>query len=222
MTKKDNVPKLLEECSPEERLTVFKHLRREIPIHAIEAKLNTPAELILEAMDRGSDLTMRGIRGIIAEAAFIPNVLEKLQGYTEVEIVGDAAYDFLLEDGSGQVSIQVKIQRSERGLPKVRKSKFVAEVQRTRGGVDAATGQPTRPYRFGEFDILAVSMQPTTRDWSSFLYTVGRWLLPRPASPELIEKMQPVSAHPNEDWTDDLMTCVEWFRAGMKRTIARF
>ena len=32
------------------------------------------------------------------------------------------------------------------------------------------TGLATRPYRFGEFDILAVSMHPSTNDWNRFMY----------------------------------------------------
>ncbi len=70
MTKTDEIKRLLDACSEKERLEIFKYLRRTIPIHAIEGKLNTQAEVILEAIDRASDLTLRGIRGIIAEAAF--------------------------------------------------------------------------------------------------------------------------------------------------------
>jgi len=76
VTKKDEILKLLEECSSEERREIFNHLRKEFPIHPLEADLNTQAEVILEAMARSSDLTMRGIRGIIAEAAFLVNVLQ--------------------------------------------------------------------------------------------------------------------------------------------------
>ncbi len=64
MTKKDDVLQLLEQCSPEERREIFNYLRREFPIHPLEADLNTQAEIILEAMARSSDLTMRGIRGL--------------------------------------------------------------------------------------------------------------------------------------------------------------
>ncbi|MGH9970488.1 MAG: hypothetical protein ACREBG_22230 [Pyrinomonadaceae bacterium] len=221
MTKKDDVLKLLEECSPEERLEVFKHLRKDIRIHALETKLNTPAELILEAMDRGSDLTMRGIRGMIAEAAFIPNVLEKLRGWRTVEVVGDAAYDFLIEDKIGRISIQVKMQRRQKGVPLVRRGSFVVETQRTRTGRDALGGA-TRPYRFGEFDILAVSMHPSTNDWTTFMYTVGSWLRPRRGAAEQLEVFQPIPMAPNDDWTDELMTCIEWLRTLNPRTIAGF
>lgn len=38
---------------------------------------------------------------------------------------------------------------------------FMTETQKTRTGTDGEENQ-TRPYRYGEFDILAVSMQPST------------------------------------------------------------
>ncbi len=221
MTKKDDVLQLLEQCSPEERREIFNYLRREFPIHPLEADLNTQAEIILEAMARSSDLTMRGIRGIIAEAAFLVDILQKLEGWKPVEIIGDAPYDFLIEDAKGRVSIQVKMQRREKGVPLVRAGKFVVETQRTRSGRDAAGGA-TRPYRFGEFDILAVSLHPSTNDWTNFVYTVGAWLRPRAADPTLLEVFQPILQQPNDDWTDSLETCIEWFRSGVRRTIAPF
>jgi hypothetical protein len=222
MTKKDEVIQLLEACTEEERLEIFQYLRKTIPIHAIEAKLNTQAEVILEAIDRAGDLTLRGIRGIIAEAAFLVEILGKLKGWKDVTPLGDAAYDFLIEDALGRISIQVKMQRKERGEPKVKKGKYVVETQRTRSGKDSATGLATRPYRFGEFDILAVSMHPSTNDWNTFMYSVGSWLRPRPLTPELLEVFQPIPQAANEDWTDDLPTCIEWLRSGTKKTIAPF
>lgn len=76
---------------------------------------------------------------------------------------------------------------------------YVAETKRTRGGVDSGTGQKTRPYRFGEVDILAVCLQPSTGNWKSFMYTVGDWLLPRPDDPTLFQVLQPVATAPNAD-----------------------
>jgi hypothetical protein len=98
--------------------------------------------------------------------------------------------------------------------------KYVVETQRTRGGKDVLTGEATRPYRFGEFDILAVSMHPSTNDWDSFMFTVGNWFVPRPAAPTQLEVYQPVSMSPDEDWTDDLLTSIGWFRSGLTKTIA--
>ena len=222
MTKKDEVIRLLESCTERERLEVFQYLRKTIPIHAIEAKLNTQAEVILEAIDRASDLTLRGIRGIIAEAAFLVEVLGKLKGWTDVTPPGDAPYDFLIEDALGRISIQVKMQRKERGEPKVKQGKYVVETQRTRGGKNSTTGLATRPYRFGEFDILAVCMHPSTNDWNTFMYSVSSWLRPRPSERELLEVLQPIPKQVNEDWTDDLSTCIEWLRSGTQKTIAPF
>jgi hypothetical protein len=223
LTKKtDEVIQFLGGCSPEERLEVFRYLRKSIPIHVIEAKLNTTAEIILEAIDRSSDITLRGVRGIITEVAFLVDVLTKLEGWKVMEIAGEAPYDFLIEDVVGPVNIQVKMQRKQTGKPLIRKDKFVVEVQRTRTGEDPVTGQPTRPYRFGQFDILAVSMQPSSNKWNSFMYTVGAWLLPRNNTPELIEVMQPIPKEANADWTDDLDTAIEWFRSGTKKTISPF
>lgn len=218
---KDRLMEFLKQLTSEERLELFKLLRKEISIHALEAELNTQAEVILEAMARSSDLTMRGIRGIIAEAAFLVEVLQKLKGWRIGNIAGNAAYDFLIEDVVGRISIQVKMQRRERGVPLLRQEKFVVETQKTRGGRNS-TGEETRPYRFGEFDILAVSLHPSTNDWSRFAYTVGRWLRPRSASPHLLEVFQPVSLAPNDDWTDSLETCIRWFRSGTEKSIAPF
>lgn len=222
MTPKNQILQLLEECSVDEQREILQHIRKTVPIHAIESKLNTTAEVILEAIDRASDLTLRGIRGIIAEASFLVTVINKLEGWRNIPLAGDYSYDFLIEDSVGQVRIQVKMQRKEKGLPKLSKSnrKYVVETQRTRGGKDALTGEATRPYRFGEFDILAVSMHPSTNDWDSFMFTVGEWLVPRPTAPTLLEVYQPVSMSPDEDWTDDLLTSIGWFRSGRTKTIA--
>jgi hypothetical protein len=80
-------------------------------------------------------------------------------------------------------------------------------------------GKSTRPYKFGEFDILAVNLQPSTGDWSKFMYTVASWLLERPREPALIAVMQPVAAIPNDVWTDDINTCISWLIVGEKLKI---
>ena len=218
---REQLIQFLKDLTSEERLELFKLLRKEIPIHALETKLNTQAEVILEAMARSSDLTLRGIRGIIAEAAFLVEVLQKLDGWKVGNIAGNTAYDFLIEDTIGRITIQVKMQRREKGVPLIREKKFVVETQKTRRGKDAA-GEDTRPYRFGEFDILAVSLHPATNNWARFAYTVGTWLRPRAHSPHLLEVLQPVAWTPNDDWTDNLETCIGWFRAGIRKTIAPF
>lgn len=110
----------------------------------------------------------------------------------------------------------------------------MVEVQKTRGGKKKikkplpGTGtvletvdevEDTRPYRFGEFDILAVNMHPSSGDWRNFRYTVASWLLPRAEDPALIEIFQPVAAVPNDVWTDDLSVCLDWYVSGVKRSV---
>ncbi len=223
----DEIKALLDKCSNEQRKEIFRYLRVNIPIHPIEEKLNCSAEIILEAIDRASDLTLRGIRGIIAEASFKYEVLDKLKGWKDVTPDGNDSFDFKIKDSKGSVTIQVKMQRqkehqpmmADKALKILPAGSYVVETQRTRGGKDLRTGENTRPYRFGEFDILAVSMHPSTNSWDSFRYTVADWLLPMPKKKKLLLKFQPVSIEPDEDWTDDLLTCIEWLRSGKRKTI---
>ena len=172
----DQIKSLLDKCSEERRRELFRYLRKDIPIHPIEEKLNCSAEIILEAIARASDLTLRGIRGIIAEASFKYEVLDKLKGWKDVTPDGNDSFDFKIKDAKGAVTIQVKMQRQKEHQPMMANKalkilpagKYVVETQRTRGGKDFRTGENTRPYRFGEFDIIAVSMHPSTTRWNSF------------------------------------------------------
>lgn len=229
MSTTETIKKQLEECSEQEQRLIFDYLRQRFPIHPIEKQLNTSAEVILEAIARASDLTLRGIRGIIAEAAFKQNVVNKISGWADKTPPGDSPYDFLLSKGKSQVRIQVKMQRlksqrpmlASEGYRSLSPDKYVVETQRTRGGKDKATNTDTRPYKFGEFDILAVSLHPSTGNWNDFLYTVADWLLPRDDNNKLLLKFQPVPKAANSEWTDDLMQCIEWFREGRKSKISR-
>ena len=96
---------------------------------------------------------------------------------------------------------------------------YVVETQKTRAGIDRRTGSSTRPYRFEEFDVLAVAMHPSTNRWDTFMYTVANWLLPRPEEPSEILKFQPVPVAPNRDWTDTFETAAKWFRSQRQKTI---
>jgi len=213
----------LEKVSKDDRKQIFDQLRVEFPVHALEKEWNVPAEVVLEAISRATDLTQRGLRGVIAEAAFGQTVAVPLfeQGWKDETPGGDNPFDFKLADTSGGVRIQVKNQRNEKRVPKLwRKNPdvFVVETQKTRSGKDQE-GNDTRPYRFGEFDILAVCLHPSTNDWSKFVYTVGNWLLPRDTNKDLIMVFQPVALKVADDWTSDFCTVVSWFRSGRKKTI---
>ena len=223
----EQIKQLLAACSKEQRQEIFRALRQEFPIHAIEQKLNAEAEIILEAISRATDLTLRGIRGIIAEAAFATKVVGTLQGWKDTTPGGNHPYDFVLTDNRGDIRIQVKMQRQKSHRPMLASEgyrflppdMYVVETQKTRGGSHPKTGEDTRPYKFNEFDILAVALHPSTGDWSRFLYTVNSWLLPRSDDTNLMLKFQPVPKQANENWTDSFLTCVSWFRSGQSRRL---
>jgi hypothetical protein len=229
----DEIASLIDNCTEEERYAVLSHLRERTHIHALEKEWRTTVEAILTAIARSSDLTQRGIRGILAEATFEEFILPPIEnaGWKTEPISGDRAYDFLLEREGRRVSVQVKLQRREAGVPKEYGARaratlncptgplYVVEVQKTRSG--KKKGVKTRPYRFGDFDILAVNLHPSTGDWRRFRYTVGSWLLPRPNEPELIEIFQPVPAAADDYWSDDLGLCIEWFLDGQKKRLYR-
>lgn len=227
----DAIRELLLKCSPEDEATLFRELRARHLIHEFERVVGAPAEMILEAVHRAPELTRRMLRGVIADAAFRTFVVESLEayGWRDVTPEGNFAYDYKMDDGAGPVTVQVKLQRSARGAPAVKDGKrfgllgevFMTETQKTRTGTDEADNQ-TRPYRYGEFDILAVSMQPSTGKWDRYMYTLGRWLLPGRAPGEMAT-LQPVSKVPDDWWTDDFRVAAQWFRrhdAGKRLTLA--
>lgn len=215
------IRELLARCSAEDRELLFRELRAVHQIHEFEAIIGAPAEMILEAVHRAPELTRRMLRGVIADAAFRTFVLPTLTpyGWRDATPEGNFAYDYKLADEIGPVTVQVKLQRSERGSPVVRKGKrfglapevFITETQKTRTGTDSGE-KLTRPYRYGEFDILAVSMQPSTGAWDRYMYTIGRWLLPGKQEGEMAT-LQPVTKEPGEFWTDDFRTAAQWLRA---------
>lgn len=210
--------------TPDSRKQVLELLREEFPIHDLEKQWNVRAEVILEAIARSADLTKRGIRGVIAGASFNQYVVmpRLSKGWKDETPEGDIPFDFNLVDTTGPVRVQVKMQRLEKRVPKHWKSLpgyFVVETQKTRSGTDSS-GEDTRPYRFGEFDVLAVSLHPSTGDWTKFAYTVADWLLPREDDVSRIAVFQPVCAVPNKDWCDDFDTVVTWFREKKKKKVS--
>jgi len=237
------IKKLIDDCSEEDRKAIRLHIRNLLP-HPLEREWNVDADTILSAISRSSDLTKRGVRGIIAEAVFVnevaPSVVES--GWSLVAFEGDHPYDALFKKGERQARVQVKLQRLQGGAPKLyypkhyeKGSLFVVEVQKTRTGertsrrplVGSGESLPatetvtvkTRPYSFGDFDILAVNMHPSSAHWRNFRYTVASWLLSRSIDQKLVEIFQPVASTPNDVWTDDLATCLRWYESGEKRQI---
>lgn len=213
---------MLARCSEDEQRRLLAWLRERHPIHALEREFGTTAEVILEAIARGSDLSRRGVLGLIAEASFQMNVADKIAGWSSEKVDGDQPFDFRFRRGDAVVSVQVKRQRLLQKKPMIYRGSselLVVETQRTRTGTDKGTGAKTRPYRFGDFDVLAVCMQPSTGDWSVFRYTVQRWLLPQPNDRACLQVLQPVSLSPNADWSDNLPEALERHVAGGERRV---
>jgi hypothetical protein len=228
------IARLVDGCSLEEKREVIEYTRRQTPLHELESDWNTSAEAILTAISRSTDLTQRGVRGILAEATFEQTVIPQMEllGWQPQVIAGDQAYDFVLKRASRAVRIQVKLQRKEVGRPmhygpKARaaikyfgdEAPYVVEVQKTRSG--KKDNKNTRPYRFGDFDILAVNLHPSTGDWHRFIYTVGNWLIPRSSDASMIDIFQPVPPESDDFWSDDLGKCIEWSFSKKRRTIYR-
>jgi hypothetical protein len=222
----EEIKRLLPSCSPAGKREILSLLRKEFPIHGLELDWNVAAEVVLEAINRAEEMTQRMFRGVLAEAACKVEVIDKLPGWLEVTPASGQPYDFKIERGGRAVTIQTKLQRKEGGKPMTadlakglwNREQYVVETQKSRAGKNAA-GESTRPYRFGEFDILAVSMEPVTRNWSTFRFTLGRWLIRRKENPQWIAIYQPVSFVPDDDWTDSLATCIEWLDSGVAKTI---
>lgn len=240
----ESIKKLIDECSEADRKALKHYLGQLLP-HPLENEWDVDADTILSAIDRSSDLTKRGVRGIIAEAVFVQEVLPSIEqaGWQPVGFDGNRAYDVLVRKGQNEARIQVKLQRLEAGVPKLyypryygKEGFFVVEVQKTRSGqkstktmppasdavveiVETVTVKKTRPYSFGDFDILAVNMHPSSHNWKNFRYTVASWLIPRVSDPKLIEIFQPVAAVANEVWADDMATCLHWFEEGANRSV---
>ena len=219
--------RILEHASSDVQKSVLAWLRERHPIHQLETRWRVPAEVILEAIHRAPDLSQRGVRGLIAEAYFDQVVAVSIRGWTKATPPGNHPFDVLLDSDRGSVRIQVKTQRRKAGRPMLASEgyrtlspgKLVVETQRTRAGKDK-NSEDTRPYRFDEFDILAVCMEPSTGDWTQFRYTLAKRLLPRPENPQLLLKFQPVSSVPDEDWTDKLPVALNWFIEGQQKQIS--
>lgn len=217
----------LAQLGEDQRRALLRSLRNDfgMVLHPLEASWNTTAEAILEAIHAAPDLTQRGVRGILSEATFRTTVVpQQLTRWRSIPFEGDLAYDLLLDDGAGELRVQVKNQRRERGAPKVDPvlSRFVGypvhvvETQRTRNGQSTGEDgerQATRPYRFGEFDILAVCLQPSTGNWTDFIYIPGQLLLARPDLPGLLKVMQPIYASGTNGWTTNFDTAAATARA---------
>jgi hypothetical protein len=206
----ENIVRAVRSCTPEQKQQIFKEIRDSILIHDLERTFGVRAEVILEAISRANDLTQRGVRGVIAETVFVLDVLPNANGWQSDPPVGDLSYDACLHKNGRRVRIQVKTQRRQAGAPMRQRGSYVVEVQRTRTG--QKDGVSTRPYRFGEFDLLAVCMWASTGDWHSFLYIPAARLIPSAHDKNIIKTFQPVPDYEHvdgDDWTKNLTTALD-------------
>ena len=93
---------LIDECSDEERAIIFEYLRDRVPQHPLEREWGVGSDVILSAISRSSDLTKRGVRGIIAEAIFEKNILPRLRDWKAAAFTGNPSYDFLIQSNIGK------------------------------------------------------------------------------------------------------------------------
>jgi len=223
----EHIKRLILQLDESTQRKVFEWLRHKFPIHEIESDFGVNAEVILEAIHRSPDLSKRGIRGLITEASFKVDVLDLIAELEDITPEGNHSYDFAVRYRAAEAKIQVKMQRKKSHRPMAANEAyrrfdpnyFVVETQRTRAGKIAGSQASTRPYRFDEFDILAVSMEPSTKNWCDFRFTLSRWLLPDPKNPSCMLKFQPVAARADDDWTDNLLECLQWLRSDIQKTI---
>jgi len=201
---------MLRSRTPEERRQLLAVLQEELPKLPLEEEFGIDAKTICSAISRASDLTKRGVRGVIAEAVFIEHYLPDIlaeSGWTVVAdyVSTDLPVDVVVEKDGRQVRIQVKNQRMELGKPKETRGQWAVEVQKTRTG--KKKGKDTRPYSFKDFDLLAVCRWPSCRDWQSFVFIRAIDLLPRPKKRSLIKVMQPFPKDltGQEVWSDNLV-----------------
>jgi hypothetical protein len=94
------ISKLIDECPEEDRRALKLYLQRLLP-HPLELAWGIDADTILSAISRSSDLTKRGVRGIIAEAVFVNEIVPAIagSGWQPVDLSGDHPYDALLKKG---------------------------------------------------------------------------------------------------------------------------
>jgi hypothetical protein len=215
MSRVSKIEAIIAKCTPKERSAVLRSVQKLIPRHPFEIRMNAPADIILDALERSSDLIVRGVRGVVGEAVFVRQVIPRLRSWKNITTTGDHPYDVALQDRIGTVRIQIKMQRRAKGKPMIRNNCAVVEVQRTRTGIRA--GEQTRPYRFGEFDILAVCVEPSTGNWNSFRYIPEHWLEARKTDASLIDILQPVSIKADKIWTDDFEIAVSRMRSRKPR-----
>jgi hypothetical protein len=184
--------------------------------HPLEEKWGTNWWTILDAIAASPDLSQRGVRGLLAEHEFYNRVLANMTlpwiGSRAVEKKhgeGTGSIDWLLTKGEHTVTIQVKMQRFSKGVVVIdEKGQGLVETQKTR----TRGNNKERRYEYGEFDILAVSLWPSTQDWTRFMYIPDFCLPHAKGKRNLIAAFHPVPLKviSHYYWTDSLEEAFEY------------
>jgi hypothetical protein len=209
------IKQLLEECIEEDR-----------------NQWKGDAQTVLAAV-RASHPTRRGVKGAIAAAFFESNGLPVAMQAGWLRASGEHRPDLFrlaIEKDGRIVRILIGVLQVEAGKPVRRTSpqrepSYVAllpkrpRVRIVKGTARVKTDsadpwQGKRGWSLADFDVLAVSLQPLTRRWSDFSYTLSGWLTPSRSNAVFVENLQPVSPDASGIWTNDLLTCLEWHWRG--------
>lgn len=179
--------------------------------HPLETTLNASARDILDAVSSGFRAQV-DVRGKLAEL-YLYRVLTGLQDQGVLSELrwsdADGEPDFFLRYRNHHFSIQCKNVRS--GTSRCRGGEpgsFRVELQKTRGGIDARTGQKTRLYRPDEFDIVAVCLFNQERAWR-YVYAASKDLARHRKQTDRLEVMHPISRPTTPPWRDDLVETLE-------------
>jgi hypothetical protein len=207
------IKQLLEECSDEDRDQWKSH-----------------AQTVLEAV-RASHPTRRGVKGAVAAAFFASTALPASvqAGWTLVSSADRRRPSQFEIEKDGRIArvlisaLQVEAGKPLRQASERREPVYVSRLPRrplidrtVRGANQAERDRPQKPvgergWLETDFDVLAVNLQPVTRNWSDFRYTLSHSLTPSQSNPPMIGDLQPVPLHPSGAWAADLVTCLEWY-----------
>lgn len=158
---------------------------------------------ILAAISAGFR-TQADVKGKLAEY-FLNSRLQEAHKSGLIEFLEwqdqDAQPDFLVGYRGRVLRLECKNVRSGTQYA----NPYRVEVQKTRNPM---TGEPTRGYRFDEFELLAACTFNQSGEWDYF-YAAARDLPRRPNLPEFLVIMQRVPTSPQGCWRGQLKDAME-------------
>lgn len=180
--------------------------------NSTQNQLHVKPEILLDALNFANEFTFRNLRGLISEYYLRQRLIKN--GFVLLPTEQNDPFDFKIEKNNKIFTIQLKLQRQSAGQPiftqdiskKLPAGFYVSEIQRCRNGFDRK-GFSTRPYKFTDFDILAVCLEPVTKDWHDFTFCLTSNLLADPKHPSNIFKYQAIEL--NQCWNREIEECIK-------------